>query len=158
MCNDTFSKILAFIGALVLGIIVAVLYFTGIITALPVIAYIGLGVAVGLLVFLLLVLFGGDRGWRCLCRYASPLLYASVLAAAAAALLLSVVNTGGQVLLTVLAGVWATLLFFAVILFLLLVSCFIASRCGCNAPSDHRCGENRCSNEPHCSGGSCRFG
>ncbi|MBQ8611780.1 MAG: hypothetical protein IJ412_08770 [Oscillospiraceae bacterium] len=157
MCNDTFSKILAFIGALVLGILVAVLYFTGVIVTLPIIAYIGLGAAIGILVFLLLVLFGADRGWRCVCRYASPLLYASVLAIAAAALLLAVASSGGIILLSILAGVWATLLFFAVILFLMFVSCFIASRCGCNAPAEHRGNDCRCGGEPHCSNGSCRF-
>ncbi len=151
MCNDTFSKILAFIGALVLGAVVAVLYFFGIIVALPVIVYIGLGVAIGLLVFLLVLLYTEERGSRCLCRYASPLLYACVLAVVAAVLVLAV-GTARVVLATVLAGAWATLLFFAVILFLMMVSCHISARCGCGAPKDCRCGEPRCSN------GSCRFG
>ena len=147
MCNDSFSKILAFIGALVLGAVVAVLYFFGILTALPVLVYIGLALAAAALVFLLLVLLLGEHGTRCICRYASALLYAAVISIAAAALLLAVLPDGNQVLVTVLTGVWATLALFALVLFLLLVSCFITARCGCNMPKENCC-----------SAGSCRFG
>ncbi len=147
MCNDSFSKILAFIGALVLGAVVAVLYYFGILSALPVLVYIGLALAAAALVFLLLVLLLSEHGTRCICRYASALLYASVLSLAAAALLLAVFPNGNQVLVTVLTGVWATLALFALILFLLLVACFITARCGCGVPKDSCC-----------SNGACRFG
>ena len=62
-------------------------------------------------------------------------------------LLLAVLPNGNQVLVTVLTGVWATLALFALVLFLLLVSCFITARCGCNMPKENCC-----------SAGSCRFG
>lgn len=148
MCNnDAFSKILAFIGALVLGAVVAVLFCFGILPALAVLAYVGLAAAAAIVVFVLLVLFLGKHGTRCICRYAGTLLYAAVLSLVAAAVLLAVLPTGFLVLISILAGVWATLAFFALILFLMLVSCIISSRCGCGSQS-----------ESCCSGGACRFG
>lgn len=148
MCNnDAFSKILAFIGALVLGAVVAVLYLFGILPALAAAVYIGLAVSAAIVVFVLLVLFLSKHGTRCICRYAGTLLYAAVLALVAAAVLLAVLPTGFCLLIAILSGVWATLGFFALILFLMLVSCFISSRCGCGSQS-----------ESCCSGGSCRFG
>ena len=147
MCNDSFSKILAFIGALVLGAVVALLSFFGILPALAVMVYIGLALSAAVLVFLLLVLLLGEHGIRCICRYAGAMMYAAVLSLAAAALLLAVLPVGFPVLIAVLAGVWATFAAFTLILFLMLVACFIAARCGCGSQK-----------ESCCSNGSCRFG
>lgn len=147
MCNDTFSKILAFIGALVLGVITAVLHYVRVITDVRTLLYVGLGLAALMLVYVLSLLFGNERARRCLCRYASTLLYASLLTVLVSAVLLSIIVSESLILDTILLGVWATLLFFALIVLCMLVSCFISAQCNsCNTGGD-----------AHCSNGACRF-
>ena len=144
MCNETFSKILAFLGALVLGVIAAVLYYVDVITNLNTPVYLSLGLSGVLLAFGLALLFTGGHDWRCLCRYASALLYGTVLSIAAAAAVLAVSTTLLRVIFT---GVWATLAAFALIVFFMLIACRMSAHCGCGAS-----GEGRCQN------GACRFG
>ncbi len=158
MSNDSFSKILAFIGALILGVVTAVLHYVRLLTDVRTLLFIGLGVAVSLLVFLLALLFGSERGWRCICRYASTLLYAAVLTLVASALLLALSTADiPTVVITILLGVWATLAFFALILFCMLVSCFISARCGCGSSGENHCGGNACGSNS-CGSNACRFG
>lgn len=140
MCNDTFSKILAFIGALVLGALTALLHLTGVFMLVRTMAFIGLVLALGVAVYVLVLLAGEGRE-RCLCRYGSSLWYAAVLSAVAAVLLLVVADAFGP-LATVLVGVWATLAFFTLILLCMLVSCRLAQRCGCSPCAGN--GEGRC--------------
>lgn len=151
MCNDSFSKILAFIGALILGVVTAILYACGILCEIHVLICISLALAVLTMILLLVLLFHSQHGMRCICRYASALFYALVLTIVLAALALAMSTCGCWIFTIILIGAWATLGFYALILFCMLISCFISARCGCGSS-----GENRCSN--NCSNNSCRFG
>ncbi len=168
MCNDTFSKVLAFIGALVLGVAIALLYNFGFITDPRTLVYVGIGLAAAMLVYMLVALFGTERSGKCICNYAGPVIYASLLALVAAAVTLAVTPataTAVALRTTITLGVWATLLFFAIILFILFLSCIINARCGscntCNSCGCNTCntcnGNNSCAVGGSCNMNSCRY-
>ncbi len=157
MCNDTFSKILAFIGALVLGVAIALLYNFSFITDPRTLVYVGIGLAAAMLVYMLVALFGTQRSSKCICNYAGPVTYASLLSLVAAAVTLAVTPataTAVALRTTITLGVWSTLLFFAVILFIMFIDCIIKARCGCK----ERCSTCDSCNTCSCTANSCSIG
>ncbi len=161
MCNDSFSKVLAFVGALVTGVVIALLYNQALILDARTLVYVGVAMSAAILVFITLVLFCGHHGWRCICGYASSLLYASVLSILATAVLLAVTPAAATAITlrtTIALGAWGTLTALAVILFLMMLTCIINARCGCGACSTCGGSANACSCQLNGNGnGNCRY-
>ena len=137
--NDVVSKLLAFLGALVLGAAVAVLYGIGVLTAPLAAIYVALGLTVLILVVLLVLLFGCQRGWHCLCRWAGTLLAADLPALVLTALLAAALPPSPGILATIAVGVAFTPVFFSLLLLWLLLRCILQTHCGCRPRRECSC-------------------
>ena len=137
--NDVVSKLLAFLGALVLGAAVAVLYGTEVLTQPRIAVYAALGLTVLILLVLLVTLLGCQRGWHCLCRWAGTLLAADLPALVLTGGLAAALPDAPGVVDAIAVGVTFTPVFFSLILLGLLLRCILRSHCGCRPRRDCRC-------------------
>ena len=137
--NDTLSKVLAFLGALALGAAVAVLYGTGVLTEPRIAIYVALGLTALILVVLLVLLFGCQRGWHCLCRWAGTLLAADLPALMLTGGLAAALPDVPGAIDSIAVGAVFTPVFYSLILLWLLLRCILRTHCGCRPHRDCRC-------------------
>ena len=131
-CNcKTGCTALGVIASLVAGIVTLILAITGTITILPLFAWIGFGIAVGLLVITFLVAAFTDESRRekgCICRSLTTLQFGALGAILTALVLLAVDFGGISIIGAIVYGAFA---FFFV---LLITSLICLARCyaSCN--------------------------
>ena len=142
--SDTLSKVLAFLGALVLGAAVAVLYGTGLLTEPRIAIYVALGLTALILVVLLVLIFGCQRGWHCLCRWAGTLLAADLPALVLTGGLAAALPEAPAAVDSIAVGAVFATVFFSVILLGLLLRCVLLTHCGCRPCRCCRCGGDAC--------------
>jgi len=147
MCRDRFSKILAFIGALVAGIVAALLVNGGVLTDPAPITYVLLGLAAVCIICAILLILTRRRFGECLCQYLGSVLYAGAIAAVLAGVLLSMDLAAVSLPVTVVFGATVTLAVFALLLLCLLCGCILRAHCGCDCgcggTDGNSCGQQR---------------
>ena len=132
-CNcKTGCTALGLIASLISGIVALVLTITGTITILPLFAWIGFGIAVGLLVVTFLVAaFTGEcekRERGCICRALSTLQFGA-LGAILTALILLAVDFGG---ISIIGAILYGAFFFFFVLLITSLICLARCYASCN--------------------------